>query len=682
MPIVKGDTDMWYHLNGGRYFWETGSVPITPFFSFIDPDREWINYFWGFQAVIYKIHQWFGYQGLVIARALLVVSMLFFVVRFLVEDIKHYRNLLLFIILTSAFVVFLESRGFQLRPHLVSYLMISVFLFILELRPKWIPILPLLTVIWVNIHGVEWVVGGLICGAYFIEHIASKDNRSHFMKNRPKSFPYWLLLCGAATLINPHNIAILASSFKTPELTTEFINELMPLNTAILHTLTLNDFILLPTEGLTIISFIALFAALKLALIRSLRVSHLILLIGGAYLLTRGTRLAWEWSLLILPMISAWSRTFKWKIDIPGRGHLALSVLLAISIVPFTSFGSKIDLSRTYPFEDSGLPTGITQFLSDYGAKGNIIIPPSDAGHIQWILYPDILIHSDMEYPPFNEIDFIEVSTAFNSKESLSRTLQTYRIDFIAAPNYHTPFAEIIKAIPEYAPVFIGDEYILYANRQFQSKMVDEYTIETINPYNLTDNSIDNNKAIETLLSIADRHPDIFRTHHALARLLLIEERYEEALSVTSTMLKRFPDNPNSHFFHGNALENTERCSEAIKHYEHAKKDADETSSRYINKHIGSCHYVLQDFPAAYRHLNEAMRPFNSNEPIENLYQLAFTGLIMGETMQARAVIHSILKKAPHDKANIRRQAEDLLRKIDEGRFEVGLLDWLGQLSD
>ena len=31
--------------------------------------------------------------------------------------------------------------------------------------------LPVLTVVWVNMHGVEWLVGAAICGAYFIERV-------------------------------------------------------------------------------------------------------------------------------------------------------------------------------------------------------------------------------------------------------------------------------------------------------------------------------------------------------------------------------------------------------------------------------------------------------------------------------------------------------------------------------
>jgi hypothetical protein len=54
-PITATDTDLWYHLNGGRYFCETGSVARTSFFSFIEPQRAWVDYYWLFQVLAYQI---------------------------------------------------------------------------------------------------------------------------------------------------------------------------------------------------------------------------------------------------------------------------------------------------------------------------------------------------------------------------------------------------------------------------------------------------------------------------------------------------------------------------------------------------------------------------------------------------------------------------------------------------
>lgn len=64
-PIGASDTDLWYHLNGGRYFYQTGSVARISFFSFIQPVKEWIDYYWLFQVIVYRVFQPWGYTGLI-----------------------------------------------------------------------------------------------------------------------------------------------------------------------------------------------------------------------------------------------------------------------------------------------------------------------------------------------------------------------------------------------------------------------------------------------------------------------------------------------------------------------------------------------------------------------------------------------------------------------------------------
>ena len=57
-PIKMGDTDMWYHLSDGKYFWENLRIADHYFYSFYPKVNEWYNHFWGFQAVIYKFYEY------------------------------------------------------------------------------------------------------------------------------------------------------------------------------------------------------------------------------------------------------------------------------------------------------------------------------------------------------------------------------------------------------------------------------------------------------------------------------------------------------------------------------------------------------------------------------------------------------------------------------------------------
>ncbi|MCG6538095.1 MAG: hypothetical protein L7F78_26110, partial [Syntrophales bacterium LBB04] len=78
-PIEARDTDLWYHLSAGRHFFASGEVPHSTFFSFLLPVREYLDYYWLFQVLVYKIFCWGDYYGLIVLRAALYLAALLFV---------------------------------------------------------------------------------------------------------------------------------------------------------------------------------------------------------------------------------------------------------------------------------------------------------------------------------------------------------------------------------------------------------------------------------------------------------------------------------------------------------------------------------------------------------------------------------------------------------------------------
>lgn len=101
--------------------------------------------------------------------------------------------------------------------------MIPVFIYILLHRQKYIFSLPFLTVIWVNFHGVEWPVGALICGAFFVQLIVNYRKTREFTHLK---YAMWVLACLPAMLINPYGFKILTAPFSIDPDTYMFINEL------------------------------------------------------------------------------------------------------------------------------------------------------------------------------------------------------------------------------------------------------------------------------------------------------------------------------------------------------------------------------------------------------------------------------------------------------------------------
>ena len=225
LPIHFTDTDMWYHLAGGRHLFDTGHLGNPFHHSFIEPPREFINYFWGFQAFIYSIWLGAGYFGLVILKTILLFSMVLLAFRILypVRSIAFTNWHLIVLVL----VVFLFSfRGFALRPHLFSFLFISAFITILQYRRQLIALLPILALAWINTHGVEWVVGALLCGSFILATLV----RSPSPDQQTRRQLYFVLACLPVLLINPNGALVLLAPFNSSPEIYQFILELRQLD--------------------------------------------------------------------------------------------------------------------------------------------------------------------------------------------------------------------------------------------------------------------------------------------------------------------------------------------------------------------------------------------------------------------------------------------------------------------
>lgn len=682
-PIVLGDTDMWYHLNGGRYFWERGEVPTTPFFSFNDPDRTWVNYYWGFQALVFKVHEWAGYQGLVILRAILAVAGLTMAWRVIAGFRRPETAGLALLVLLAVYVVLVDGRAYQLRPHLISYFFIPFFVYVLEHRPRLVLLLPPATVVWVNVHGVEWVVGALIGGAYLLEFFVSR-RLGHVERHREWWYAAGILACLPALFLSPHGPALLTAPFVHPADLTLYVNEMRPLSWEALSTFATQSGQLGAQSAFALLFLFSVYAALASLIARRARLSHLLLLAGGMVLLSRGTRFIWEWSLLALPLLGAQAGSFHQ--GLPGRHAISPGRLLGLTLLlmPLVTLGRKLDTSKPYPFDGEGLPIGTAAFLQQRSATGNLLMNPSLAGYAQWAFGPGIRVFADMELPPFNDWDMYRIFSANRNAEAFNRLLKDHPIDFLLVELRSRPMAGFAKDTGELAPIFFDDVAVLYAHRERQAPLVAQYELKALDPFSLTrDRNLAGERRLldERLLEleiVRDLAPGGNRIVHALTRLLVDAKRYQEAEPWADRFLAEQPRDPNAHLLKGVILENTDRCREAIPHFERAFPLSGRDFHPALHQHLGSCHYLAKRFSEAYAHFSEGVNIYLREEPSETLYQYAYSAVIVGDTGRARMLLKAILHQTPAREERVRKRADGLLRQLEsDPSFDRGILGGL-----
>ncbi len=153
--------DVWWHLAYGKLIAGTGEIPRADVFSFTAEGAERTDHEWGFQALVYGLHQLGGEAALIIAKALWLALIALLVYRFVRRETG--LSPAVSALALVPFVLAGHNR-YVLRPEILS-LGFSVILATALFRRRastptlqelwWIPAL---FVLWANLHG------GLIVG--------------------------------------------------------------------------------------------------------------------------------------------------------------------------------------------------------------------------------------------------------------------------------------------------------------------------------------------------------------------------------------------------------------------------------------------------------------------------------------------------------------------------------------
>jgi len=62
--------DIWWHLATGKWIWTHKAIPSQDVFSFTQEGDPWIDFTWGFQALIYPIYKVSGLSGIILFKTL------------------------------------------------------------------------------------------------------------------------------------------------------------------------------------------------------------------------------------------------------------------------------------------------------------------------------------------------------------------------------------------------------------------------------------------------------------------------------------------------------------------------------------------------------------------------------------------------------------------------------------
>jgi len=639
LSVQYSDSDLWYHLTGGRHFFSEGALYNPYVNSYLTDKQEFINYFWGFQATVYAVWSFAGEFGLILLKALIFMVSGYFVSRIILGDDRLKTATFLQLIVITAVIGILCARGFSLRPHVFSYAFIPIFIFILSHRERYYPLLPLLTIFWVNLHGVEYVIGGLICGAFFLQRLIDYllADTQDIAQLRPL---LWVALCLPAMMLNPNGVYILLTPFVQDPGLGLFISELEPF--ALDLTFELNDGI--STNSLMLVIAFFTIAALFLSL-NNFRhhIAPVILACGALVLLIMAKRFVWEWTLLSVPLIAVGLSYWHG----PGISLRTGAILMATLVLLPVSFWPTIRTGwQHYPFNDQSLPYGTSQFILTNGIEGKYALEPSYAGYAEFILAPKIKIHMDMQFPPFDSLNYQELATAMLSASGLATYVGKHRPDLIGVRKTNKHFPDIAARELGYTPVFFDKKVVLYLNEKIYPKLADAYELNAINPFaqgTIRKDQLDNGIIeLEQMLALVDT-TDVKLT---LVGLLMEKRDIEKARHYMEELQTTSPHDVATLYSYARVEHLSGHCANAVDAYEQAIALAEDSLPMHL--FAGECYFLLGEHHRAYEHFSKSINPYADPTPNSlSYFQYALSAVGIGKDEHARRLLTMIHRFDP-----------------------------------
>lgn len=492
------DPDIWLHLKTGQYIVEHKCVPQAGIYSNV-PNKEWIDHSWLVQVIFYLVFHFGGVDNLILLSSILITTAFLFLFFSGYGERKH-----LIFTLAILFITILASRiRFNIRPENFSILFFSIYLFILTklIRSKWMFLLPLIQLIWTNMHGF-FILGPFILLIFILaEKIKRTDllpwEWSKVERLDKKSYKYLISVFGLACLvsfINPYSyklvfypFRVILTSIGRSSIFYKYIVELLPT----WH----HAHLLSPYFLLIILSAFAFFLNPKkiniaylmfwlISLLASLSVNRNVIFFNFIAFLTINDNLA---NSLFIKKLDSLDNYFKKMI------YLLKFTLTGILIFWTLTNNNSILRSRYYIFDEGrtksyllGItarklyPSKAADFILEKRLPGNIFNLFSYGSYLIYRLAPRNNVFIDGRTELYGDEYFrIYMSIENTDKEAIAKVFNQYHINIVllsGAPSDIGNLSNYFYYSPEWALVYFDPESLIFLkntprNKTFISKL-------------------------------------------------------------------------------------------------------------------------------------------------------------------------------------------------------------------
>lgn len=450
------DPDFWWHLRTGQYIIETRAIPHADPFSLTRAGDPWVTHEWLSEVLLYTLYTLGSFPLLILAFAALITLAFAFVYARMPG--KPY---------VAGFVLLLAALStaptWGVRPQMLTLWLASVFLYILERCRAWLWLLPLLMLLWVNLHS-GYAVGIVVIATYLvgeiIEQLASRSTlpRPLTLSTLHSSRSLWLTLiaCLIAVLFNPNGATMFVYPFET--LTSRamqaYIQEWFSPD---FHQIAFQPFAWLWVGTLGAIALTG----------KRVSLTQTILLVGFGYAALRSARNIPIFALIAAPILADQLRHL---IGARANGSRALltrgmrivnGLILALAII---ASGVRIVSVIGYQaaVERARFPVAAVDFLQARNARGGVYNAYAWGGYLIWRGYPNLRVFIDGRADVYGDTFIEEVYLkVYRGSADWHALLALYDVRLVLLEPQAPVVAQLERAV-EWRRIYVDAQAVIF----------------------------------------------------------------------------------------------------------------------------------------------------------------------------------------------------------------------------
>jgi AcrR family transcriptional regulator len=487
---LLGDAGIGWHIRAGQLILATHAIPHVDPFSSTMAGQPWFAWEWLYDVLVGWLDKVGGLNAVVLLTAFIIALTFSWTFRLLLRRGANFLVALVLVLLAASAAMI----HFFARPHVFSWLFTVAFFWILEssekqsaspteARQRWLLwLLPLLMLVWVNVHG-GFLLGFALIGIYWLGAVwlwfRSKEDRFEeaLQKIRAGKRARKLGLIGLAsalaTLLNPYgwNLQVHIYRYLSNRFLMDHIDEFQSPNFhgvaqkcfAILLLLTLIALATksrVPSEVRVREVLLALFAIYSgLYASRNIPVSSLLLI------LVIGPRLSNALQTLAVNLekrrasskLRSTHPSFAPRmqaIESSLRGHIwPVAAIVFTCWIAFHDGNLGTRPLMNAHFDSKRFPDGTVTYLENHNSNAPIFAPDSWGGYLIYRLYPQTKVAVDDRHDFYGEQFLKSYLKMMHVEPGWEDFLDQHQARCVIAPK-DSALSSILAETPSWQPIY------------------------------------------------------------------------------------------------------------------------------------------------------------------------------------------------------------------------------------